>query len=143
MATQTSAVNCGAGGKKSGGQQTQVVSPAGTPDLVCELADYPGLVCVVDYKTSHADEVYPAWSAQVAAYAFSDEVQALFDCGAGEPLASVLRINWETLEEPVLTFVPKLRQEFELFKYLLAAHNYLAKRPKLAFRARPQVSREG
>jgi len=36
MATQTSAVNCRPG-SKSGGQQTQVTTPAGTPDLVVTI----------------------------------------------------------------------------------------------------------
>jgi len=107
----------------------------GRPDLVCELRDYPGRVCVVDYKTTRADEVYPAWSAQVAAYCYSDEVQAI---ERQDLLGAVLRIDWETLEEPVLTMVPNLKNEFQAFLHLLAVWNLLDKRKAVKIRA--QVS---
>ena len=48
---------------------------AGTPDNVCLLEEAnDGHVFLLDYKNSGAPELYPAWTAQVAAYCYSDEV---------------------------------------------------------------------
>jgi hypothetical protein len=111
---------------------------AGTPDNVCLLEEAnDGHVFLLDYKNSGAPELYPAWTAQVAAYCYSDEVLRIV--GHRQIHGAVITVNYKTDCQPKLTLIPNLKAEFTLFLHLLTAYHCIAKRRTVKVNTDPQL----
>ena len=94
----------------------------GQPDLVSTLIDRRGL-WVIDWKGSRAAEVYYEWSLQLAAYAMSDEVEALArHTGEKVRVASVL-VNPDGDCTPHMHEHTDLARRKNAFLCLLTAYN--------------------